>query len=100
MTSTPLVPPYSQELSLSPFQQVAANAKEQFRTEAAAIRNNPRLTTVGKQEALNELRERTRAVIKDAETEHHAAREKRIANLQRLAPEYMALYEQSRRRFE
>ncbi|UUO04287.1 hypothetical protein M4D79_25535 [Mycolicibacterium novocastrense] len=82
MTSTPLVPPYSQELTLNRFQQVAANAKEQFHTEAAAIRDNPRLTTVGKQEALNELRERTRAVIKDAEAQHRAAREKRITDLQ------------------
>ena len=67
MTTNPLLPPLSQELTLSTFQQAASDAKEQFRVEAAAIRENPRLTTVGKQEALNELRERTRAVIKDAE---------------------------------
>ncbi|MBN7411166.1 hypothetical protein [Mycobacteroides abscessus] len=82
MTSTPLVPPYSQELTLSPFQRVAANAKEQFDTHAAAIRDNPRLNTIAKQEALNELRERTRGIIKDAEAQHRAAREKRITNLQ------------------
>lgn len=83
MTTTQLLPPFTQELALSPYQQAASDAKERFRVEAAAIHDNPRFTTVGKQEALNELREQTRAVIKDAEAKHHAAREKRIADLKR-----------------
>lgn len=83
MTSHPILPPFSQELALSRFQQAASDAKDQFRVEAAAIRDNPRLTAVGKTAALNELRERTRAAIKGAESSHHAAIEKRTADLKR-----------------
>jgi hypothetical protein len=83
VTSTPILPPFLQELTLSPFQQAASDAKEQFRVEAAAIKDNPHLNAVGKKTALNALRERTRAVIKEAAVGHHAANEKRIAQLKR-----------------
>ncbi|OBK77578.1 hypothetical protein [Mycobacterium sp. 1274761.0] len=83
MTSTDILPPFGRELTLGPFQQAASDAKEQFRIKAAAIRENPRLTGIGKQAALDELRERTRGVIKEAEAGHHASIEKRIAQLKR-----------------
>ncbi|MGV0788682.1 hypothetical protein ABQF33_17375 [Mycolicibacterium sp. XJ2] len=70
-------------MTLSPFQQAASDAKEQFRVEATAISANPHLTAAGKETALNELRERTRAVIKQAEANHHADIEKRITQLRR-----------------
>ena len=82
MTSTPILSPFRQELTLSPFQQAASDAKEQFRVKAAAIRDHPHLTAVGKEAALNELRERTCAVIKEAAAGHHAAIEKQIAQLE------------------
>lgn len=83
MTSTPIIPPFVQNLTLGPSQQAASDAKEQFRVEVAAINANAHLTLVGKQTALDKLRERTRAAIKDAETGHHAAIEKRITQLKR-----------------
>jgi hypothetical protein len=83
VTSAPILPPFRQELTLNPFQQAASDAKEQFRVKAAAIKDNPHLNAVGKKMALNEIREQARAVITEAAVDHHAAIEKRIAQLKR-----------------